>query len=54
MEKIKWKYIFWNLSLGFSIEHPCTAGLFSEINDPVLNDYFFQESEFRRYSAVYF
>jgi len=44
----KWKYILWDLDLGFGIERPYTAGLFSEINDPVLNDYFFQEPAFRR------
>ncbi len=44
----KWKYLLWDLDLGFGIERNYNAGLFSEISDPVLNDKFFQEPAFRR------
>lgn len=44
----KWKCILWDLDLGFGIERPYNAGLFSEISDPVLNNYFFREPAFRR------
>jgi hypothetical protein len=44
----KWKYILWDLDLGFGIERPYNAGLFAEISDPVLNNKFFQEPAFRR------
>ena len=43
----KWKYILWDLDLGFGIERDYDAGLFSEIGDPVL-EAFFQEPVFRR------
>jgi hypothetical protein len=45
---MKWKYILWDLDLGMGIERPYDAGLFSEIGDPVLATYFFQEPAFRR------
>jgi len=44
----KWKYVLWDLDLGMGIERPYNAGLFSEIGDPVLANYFFQEPAFRR------
>jgi hypothetical protein len=44
----KWKYILWDLDLGFGIERAYNAGLFAEISDPVLNNKFFQEPAFRR------
>jgi len=44
----KWKYLLWDLDLGFGIERNYNAGLFSEIKDPVLNNKFFQEPAFRR------
>lgn len=44
----KWKYILWDLDLGFGIERPYNTGLFAEIGDPVLNSRFFQEPVFRR------
>jgi hypothetical protein len=44
----KWKYILWDLDLGFGIERPYNHGLFAEIADPVLNNKFFQEPAFRR------
>ncbi len=44
----KWKCILWDLDLGFGIERNYNAGLFSEISDPVLRNYFFEEPAFRR------
>ncbi len=44
----KWKYILWDLDLGFGIERDYNAGLFDEINDPVLKNKFFTEPAFRR------
>lgn len=47
-QNTKWKYILWDLDLGFGIERPYNAGLFAEIDDPVLSNKFFQEPAFRR------
>ena len=47
-QNTKWKYLLWDLDLGFGIERNYNAGLFSEISDPILNDKFFQEPAFRR------
>ncbi|MBN2181745.1 MAG: lamin tail domain-containing protein [Sedimentisphaerales bacterium] len=44
----KWKYLLWDLDLGFGIERNYNAGLFSEINDPVLKNKFFEEPAFER------
>ena len=44
----KWKYILWDLDLGFGIERSYDAGLFDEISDPVLKNNFFQEPMFLR------
>jgi hypothetical protein len=44
----KWKYILWDLDLGFGIERAYNHGLFAEISDPVLESKFFQEPAFRR------
>jgi hypothetical protein len=46
--KSKWKYILWDMDLGFGIERPYNHGLFDEISDPILRDRFFQEPAFRR------
>jgi len=47
-EGTRWKYLLWDLDLGFGIERGYNHGLFAEIGDPVLRDRFFQEPAFRR------